>query len=80
MIGSGRSLSYNVTVCPTRRLRPETWDEVAASDTEDDRGAALEQLGGYLDVVETQLLKEIAVRIRTPGLQLSRSVLQTLAG
>jgi len=40
---------------------------VAASDTEDDRGAALEQLGGYLDVVETQLLKEIAVRCFGPG-------------
>lgn len=52
--------------CLTRDARPETWEEVAASDTEDDRGAALEQLGGYLDVVETQLLKEIAVRFPGP--------------
>ena len=55
---------------------------MAASDTEDDRGAALEQLGGYLDVVETQLLKEIAVCTRTEtamtpgGCRLSRSVVQ----
>ncbi len=43
-------------------VRPETWEEVAASDTEEQRGAALEQLVAHLDVVETQLLKEIAVR------------------
>ena len=29
-------------------LRPETWDEVAPSATEEERTAALEQLGQYL--------------------------------
>ena len=53
---------------------------MAASDTEDDRGAALEQLSGYLDVVETQLLKEIAVRLPGPGLLFSMRCAAGFAG
>ncbi|KAK9847965.1 hypothetical protein WJX84_011634 [Apatococcus fuscideae] len=42
--------------------RPETWTDVSRSDSEEEGAEVLDELGGHLDVVETNLLKEIAAR------------------
>lgn len=42
--------------------RPDTWQEVVSTEDEGQRLARLEEYSGYLDVVESQLLKEIASR------------------
>ncbi|GMH40324.1 hypothetical protein BSKO_08228 [Bryopsis sp. KO-2023] len=42
--------------------RPETFHEVVKGETEEEKSVALETQNGYLDIVETELLNEIAAR------------------
>lgn len=60
---------HSVTACvqaPGRHgfaeCRPGTWREVVSTEGEAQRLARLDEYSGYLDVVESQLLKEIAAR------------------
>ena len=42
--------------------RPETYEQVNPDDTDDGRLEKVEELSSYMDVIETNLLKEIGVR------------------
>uniref|UniRef100_A0A061SA82 Vacuolar protein sorting-associated protein 54 n=1 Tax=Tetraselmis sp. GSL018 TaxID=582737 RepID=A0A061SA82_9CHLO len=42
--------------------RPETYSTVNPEDTEEGRSAKVEELSSYMDVIETNLLKEIGIR------------------